>query len=259
MLDELKKALLDEVSRAIDGSSDGVPERFRKHLHRMVDHDYHLELSLLACASSLWCGGDSMTGMPAAVGALLLRAGVSAHLGTCDLPFVPKVSGHEGGDDDTVVILAGDALIALSMEYLAGNCGRHSARLVTEAVKAVGARGMLAGLSLAVDRRDGILFEAPDGRADFELYSGQLARFATQGGALLAGASGILLDDAAQIGLLTGRARFLSSMSERETDWSGRNAANFQARTLMEQAQSLVGSRGDSTLFTSLMYLSDFF
>ncbi|OPL17583.1 MAG: hypothetical protein AVO35_09130 [Candidatus Aegiribacteria sp. MLS_C] len=259
MLDELKNALLEEVSKAIDGSSEGIPSRFRQYLHRTVDHDCFLELSLLACASSLWCGGNPVTGMPAAVGALLLRAGITAHLGTCGIPSGLEAPGRENSEDVTAAILAGDALMALSMEYLAGSCGRHSARLVAEAVKAMGARGMLAGLSLAVDRRDGINSEAPDGRADFELYSGQLARFATHGGALLAGASGILLDDAAQIGLLAGRARFLSSMSERETYWSGRNTATFQARTLMEQAQSLVGSRGDSTLFTSLMYLSDFF
>ncbi|MBN2587128.1 MAG: hypothetical protein JXA64_09600 [Candidatus Fermentibacteraceae bacterium] len=259
MLEKLKGCLLEKAGEAIDGSAREMPTRFRHSLHETVEHDFHIELSLLACASSLWCGGDEYLGMPAAVGSLLLRAGIASHMGTSGLPDVFSASPGSGNGDETLAILTGDGLIALGMEYLAGNGGRHSSRLVAEAVRALGSRGVLAGYSLGLDRVSGIETASPDGRADFELYSGQLARFASHGGALLAGATGLMQDDAAQIGLLTGRARFLSELSEREDDRERKSEMIFQARTLIEQAQTIAGNRENSTLFTSLMYLSDFF
>jgi hypothetical protein len=199
------------------------------------------------------------TGMPVAMGSLMLRAGIGAHLSVCGLgdvfPFL------EGSDisDETVAILAGDGLIALSIEYLAGHCGRHSAIVVAEAVKAVGARGMLEGMSLALDDAAGMKVTVPDGRSVHELYTGQQARFSSMGGAMMAGASGIMLDDAAQIGLLTGRARYLWNMAEAADDRDRRKDLVFQARTMMEEAQSILGHSDKTSLFTSLMYLSDFF
>lgn len=259
MLDRLKSRLLETTGSVIDASVADIPGRFSDSLHEMTEHNYHLELSLLACASSMWCGTDEYIGMPAAVGSLLLRAGVIAHLGTCGLPDVFNISSATPQDDETLAILAGDGLLALAMEYLAGNCGRHSSRLVSEAVKAVGASGMLEGLSLQVDSFSGVEVIVPDGRTGLELYTGQLARFASHGGALLAGASGMMLDDAAQIGLLTGRARHLSTLAESDANRHRKSELIFQARTLTEQAQSIAGHKDNSTLFNSLMYLSDFF
>ena len=259
MLDRLKGKLLREAGRAIDQSAGEMPTAFRQSLHEIVEHDFHLELSLLACAASLWCGGDENQGMPVAVGSLLLRAGLASHLGTDGLREVFATSPGFAHGDQMLAILTGDGLLALGMEYISGDCGRHSSRVVSEAVRAVGARGVLSGYSLGLDRSSGIETTVPDGRADFELYSGQLARFASHGGALLAGAPGIMQDDAAQIGLLTGRARFLSALSENVEDRERKSELIFQARTLTEQAQSMTGKGPNSTLFSSLMYLSDFF
>lgn len=259
MLDRLKSKLLETARSVIDLSVPDIPGQFLDSLHEMTEHNYHLELSLLACASSMWCGVDEYTGMPAAVGSLLLRTGIIAHLGTSGLSDVFNISTVTPQDEEALAILSGDGLLALGVEYLAGNCGRHSSRLIAEAVKALGASGMLEGLSLQIDSFSGVDVIVPDGRTGPELYTGQLARFASHGGALLAGASGMMLDDAAQIGLLTGRARYLSSLAESDENRHRKSELIFQARTLAEQAQSIAGHKDNSTLFNSLMYLSNFF
>lgn len=259
MLDKLKEELENSTHAIISESAKKMPKGFQKALHSCVEHNYNLELSLLACASSRWCGSTEHVGMPAAIAALMLRAGITVHLEVSDfdglLHGLPQLLDER---DDTLAILAGDGLIALAIEYLAGNGGRHSTRLVAEAVKAVGAGGMLTGLSLEVDKSDGVETEVPDGRSLLELYSGQLARFASHGGALLAGASDMMLDDAAQIGVLIGRARFLVNKAEYSENRNLKDGLVFQAQILIEQAETIVGHRQNATLFNSLMYLSDF-
>lgn len=259
MLDKLKQELVDTANQIISESAQKMPGAFQNALHSCIEHNYNLELSLLACASSRWCGSTEDSGMPAAIAALMLRAGITVHLEVSDFAGVferlPQLLDEK---DDTLAILAGDGLIALAIEYLAGNCGMHSARLVSEAVKAVGAGGMLSGLSLEVDRADGIETEVPDGRSLLELYSGQLARFASHGGALLAGASDMMLDDAAQIGVLTGRAKFLVRKAESSKDRDEVRDLGFQARTLIELAETIAGHKPNAALFNSIMYLSDF-
>ncbi len=259
MLDKLKQELVDTVHSVIRESAKKMPAAFQNALHSCVEHNYNLELSLLACASSRWCGSTEGSGMPAAIAALMLRAGITIHLETSSFTGVfdrlPQLFDEK---DDTLAILAGDGLIALAIEYLAGNGGMHSSRLVSEAVKAVGARGMLAGLSMEVDRADGLETVVPDGRSLSELYSGQLARFASHGGALLAGASDMMLDDAAQIGVLAGRAKFLVRKAEYSEDRNEIRDLGFQARTLIEQAETIAGHKPNAVLFNSIMYLSDF-
>lgn len=259
MLDKLKQELEDTTRVIISKSAQNMPVTFQNALHSCVEHHYNLELSLLACASSRWCGSTEHAGMPAAITALMLRAGITVHLEVSDFNGLfhglPQLLDER---DDTLAILAGDGLIALAVEYIAGNGGRHSSRLVAEAVKAVGAGGMLTGLSLKADWADGVETDVPDGRSLSEMYSGQLARFASHGGALLAGASDMMLDDAAQIGVLTGRARFLSRQAEFVKDRNEKRDLVFQARILMEQAETIVGYKPNAILFNSIMYLSDF-
>ncbi|MCK5117203.1 MAG: hypothetical protein KAR44_11425, partial [Candidatus Aegiribacteria sp.] len=190
MLDKLKQELVDTVHSVIRESAKKMPAAFQNALYSCVEHNYNLELSLLACASSRWCGSEERSGMPAAIAALMLRAGITIHLETsCFAGVFNRLPQLFDEKDDTLAILVGDGLLALAIEYLAGNGGMHSSRLVSEAVKAVGAGGMLAGLSMEVDRTDSMETVVPDGRSLPELYSGQLARFASHGGALLAGAS----------------------------------------------------------------------
>ncbi|NOQ21117.1 MAG: hypothetical protein GQ565_00510 [Candidatus Aegiribacteria sp.] len=259
MLDKLKQELVDTVHAVISSSVQKMPGAFRNALHSCVGHNYNLELSLLACASSRWCGSTECSGMPAAIAALMLRAGITVHLEVSSFAGVferlPQLLDEK---DDTLAILAGDGLIALAIEYLADNGGMRSSRLVSEAVKAVGAGGMLTGLSMEVDRADGVETVVPDGRSLSELYSGQLARFASHGGALLAGASDMMLDDAAQIGVLTGRARFLVKKAESSKERDEIRDLDFQARTLIEQAETIAGHKPNAALFNSIMYLSDF-
>ncbi len=259
MLDKLKQELIDTVHSVISKSVQKMPEAFQKALHSCVEHNYNLELSLLACASSRWCGSTERSGMPAAIAALMLRAGITVHLEISSFTGVfDKLPQLLDERDDTLAILAGDGLIALAFEYLAGNGGMHSSRLVSEAVKAVGAGGVLTGLSMEIDRANGLETAVPDGRSLSELYSGQLARFASHGGALLAGASDMMLDDAALIGVLTGRAKFLVRKAEYSEDRNEIRDLDFQARTLIEQAETIAGHKPNAVLFNSIMYLSDF-
>lgn len=259
MLDKLKQELVDTVHSVISKSAQKMPEAFQNALHSCVKHNYNLELSLLACASSRWCGSTDRTGMPAAIAALMLRAAITVHLEiSCFAGIFDRLPQLLDEMDDTLAILTGDGLIALAIEYLAGNGGMHSSRLVAEAVKAVGAGGMLTGLSMEVDRADGVEAIVPDGRSLPELYSGQLARFASHGGALLSGAPDMMLDDAAQIGVLTGRAKFLVRRAQYSKDRKEIRDLDFRARTLIEQAESIAGHKSNAVLFNSIMYLSDF-
>ena len=260
MLEKLKNELEDASLNAINSATIDIPAPFKKALQSCITNSDHLEISLLACAASEWCGRPRAAGMPVAVAALMLRAGISAHL---TLPGFTAVKNSNSslldGQDDVTAILAGDALLALAMEYLAENGGRHATRLLAEAVRAVGARGMLAGLSLKLDQQEEDIAIVPDGRSVWEVSSGQIARFAAQGGALLAGASDNMLDDAAQIGLLTGRAWYLVERSKCESVKRDERNPMFEARTLMEQAEAIAGHDPKADLFHSIMYLSDFF
>ena len=259
MLDKLKQELVDTVHSIITESVKKMPAAYQDALHSCVRHNYNLELSLLACASSRWCGSTDQKGMPAAIAAFMLRAGITVHLEISDFDGVFDGLPHLLDEsDDTLAILVGDGLIALAIEYLAGNGGMHSSRLVSEAVKAVGAGGMLTGLSMEADRADGVEAAVPDGRSLSELYSGQLERFASHGGALLAGASDMMLDDAALIGVLTGRAKFLVRKAEYSEDRNEVRDLTFQASTLIEQAERIAGHKPNAVLFNSIMYLSDF-
>lgn len=260
MLEKLKSELGDAALDAINRAAIDIPAPFQRALHSCVTHSDHLEISLLSCAASEWCGCPQDTGMPVAVAALMLRAGISVHLslpGFIDMNnSVPDLLEKQ---DDVTAILAGDALLALAMEHLAENGGRHAARLLSEAVRATGARGMLAGLSLKLDQQEEDISSVPDGRSIWEITSGQIARFAAQGGALLAGASDSMLDDAAQIGLLTGRAWYLVEKAKSLSEKRDERSPLFEARTLMEQAETITGHGPEAALFHLIMYLSDFF
>lgn len=260
MLEKLKSELKDTALDAVNRATMDIPAPFQKALQSCVTHNDHLEISLLACAASEWSGHSRVTGMPVAVAALMLRSGISVHL---TLPGFSAMNASNSDllekQDDVTVILAGDALLALAMEYLAENGGRYAARLLAEAVRATGARGMLAGLSLKLDQKEEDISIVPDGRSIWEVSSGQIARFAAHGGALLAGASDMMLDDAAQIGLLTGRAWYLVEKSKCESVKRDERNLMFEARTLMEQAEAIAGHGPEADLFHSIMYLSDFF
>jgi len=157
VLDKLRQELEDTTHSLISESTREMPESFSTGLHSCIKHTYNLDLSLLACASSMWCGSSESAGMPVAITTLMLRAGILVHLDVNESTFLfDRLNGLLDNRDDTLAILVGDGLIALAIEYIAGHGGRHSSRLVAEAVSAIGAGGMLTGLSLEVDRADGV-------------------------------------------------------------------------------------------------------
>ena len=256
LLQTWKEKLLDSTLQVVDGSTTDLPVEFGDALRSCIRHGDHLELSLLACAASMWCGGDPGTGMPVAIAALMLRAGITVHI---QLPgFREHLEGFPvllDNADPVCAILCGDGLLALAFEHLASSTGRRSHELITEAVEAVGSSGVLAGLSMeiSVDSPPTL----PDGRRSWEVTSGQISRFASRGGAYLAGATGTMLDDAAMIGLLIGRARFLVDGRWTPSMKGMKGKASIEAMTLAEQAEAIAGHGSEAALYTSIMYFSD--
>jgi len=229
---------------------------FGDALRSCLTHGDHLELSLLACAASMWCGEDPVKGMPAAVASLMLRAGITVHLQVSG--FSERLDGFPvllDEPDPACAILCGDGLLALAVEHLALNAGRRSHELITDAVEAIGSRGVLAGLSLEMSGNSPSVL--PDGRKVWEMLSGQVSRFASKGGALLAQATGSMLDDAAMIGLLIGRARFLVDGRRSPSMKGMKSKAAIEARTLAEQAEAIAGHGPEAALYSAIMYFSD--
>jgi len=254
MLEVWRGRLETEALEAVRSSTGGMPAEFRDALSEIVCQSGHQDLSLLACAASLWCGADPETGLPAATGVLLLRTGIFAHLSLGG--FRERLHGLSQpmeGWSDAVTILAGDGLIALGMERLAEGCGRHSAAILTDAVNALGAHGVLAGLSLEMETGRNSLI-VPDGRRIWEVSSGRISGFAARAGARLAGASDILLDDAGMAGLLVGRARFLEQGGWMPSMEGLKGKTAFEASTLKEQAEEILGHGPGSALFLSILH-----
>jgi hypothetical protein len=258
MLTEWKSRLEVVSLAAIRTATRGMPREFTDALLGCVTHSDHQELSLLACASSMWCGGLPETGLPVAVATLMLRSGLSAHMSLGG--FRERIRGYPmmpEGSSEATTILCGDGLLALGLQHLAEDCGIHSAQLVTDAVNALGAHGVLAGLSLEMGC-DGSDVLVPDGRRIWEVTSGRLSMLAAKGGALLAGASDTILDDSALAGLLIGRARFLARGGWTPSMEGLKGKTSFEATTLLEQAEAIVGHGSESALFSAIMYFSDF-
>jgi hypothetical protein len=258
MLTVLKSKLEEAAQHALRSAAREMPQELSDALVRCITHDDHQELSLLACASAMWCGGRPKTGLPMAAATLMLRAGISAHMSLAG--FREQLRGYPmllEGFSDATTILCGDGLLALGIEHLAENCGLHSAELVVDAVNSLGAHGVLAGLSLEMSC-DGTAVLVPDGRRIWEITSGRLSMLAAKGGAQLAGASDTMLDDAALAGLLIGRARFLARGGWTPSMEGLKGKTSFEATTLIEQAEAIVGHGPESALFSSIMYFSDF-
>ncbi len=256
MLQFWREKLLESALLVVADSSRDMPEEFGDALRSCLTHGDHLELSLLACAASMWCGEDPDIGLPIAVASLMLRAGITVHLQISG--FSRLLDGFPvllDDPDPACAILCGDGLIALAVEHLAGNAGRRSHELITDAVEAIGSRGVLAGLSLEMSGSSPL--GLPDGRRTWEIHSGQISRFASRGGALLARATGVMLDDAAMIGLLIGRARFLVDGRRTPSMDGFKSRISIEARTLAEQAETIMGHGPEAALYSSIMYFSD--
>jgi hypothetical protein len=250
----LRSWLLRSIEQAVDDCSTGAPAGFVEVLRKCIRSTAGaLESSLLACASSTWCGATAETGMPVAVAAQVLRSALSAHASLPGFDLEPHVHPLWREHGQASAILAGDALIPLAFHHLTKTCGAHSSLLVQDAALALGGGGILAGLSLELDLSDSSVTRPLPHSGVFRLHGGRLAQFAASGGARLAGAPREMLDDAALAGYKAGLAL---DMLTRDSSGPGRTisrTASAEASTILDDALSIIGSGPEGELFRRII------
>ena len=210
-LDLLRGRLLDEARRAACDPVHPVPHDLVLILDRAVEAaSDRADLCLASCAAAEWAGGEPEEGLPGAVAALLMDAALMCHLTLPGFSLELPVEALWPEHGEASAILAGDALLPAAFGYLASNCGLHSARLAA-AASSLFSRGILPGFSaeLALRDRKSDLAERENA---WRLHAGGLARFASEAGAVLAGAGADDVDRAAMTGLTLGRAFDLAFM-----------------------------------------------
>lgn len=254
-LNQLTPRLDAAVDSALDEGFRGAPGDLRRIALSAVDRVRGPFPGLIACAASRWCGSGPEAGLPAAVAVVLLEASLECH---CSLPgfsglFTDSDLAGEVGEADA--LLAGDALIPLALEHLAANGGAHSTLLVRDAVRSLAGEGVLEGLSLELDLaaggRDGFSEGGP-----WHVHAGKLARFASQGGARLAGASPQMVDDASRIGLCVGLAMDIVQGSPYPSRGGRPKATSTaEASVLLDEALGLIGNGPEGDLYRQLIDL----
>ena len=219
---------------------DPLPEKLGDALIRALEQQ-DCDSALLSCAAASHCGADPSAGLIPAVSALMLEAALASHL---------PVLGLVGGNrllldfDEATALLAGDALIPLALENLCGSGGleRHSALIVSDAVRAMGTIGALARLSLEVEEDDAAALKRireADGEMPLTVRE-CVARFASVAGARCAAASPDDLEDMAKLGLEIGRAAGMASLTGRICGLFGIRHGDLaaEARALLDSASS---------------------
>ena len=149
-----------------------------------------------------------------------VTAGVAVELVHCyslihdDLPAMDDDDLRRGQPtvhrayDEATAILAGDALLTLAFELLAGKAHRDPAvlmRLVAELAAGAGASGMVGGQMRDIEGEAGFLTE-PSITQMQAMKTGALIRAAVRMGAILGGASDEALGHLTQYGEAAGRA-----------------------------------------------------
>jgi hypothetical protein len=242
------------MEQAVDECSAGAPAAFVEVLRRCVRSTAGtVESSLLACASSAWCGATAETGMPVAVAAQILRSAIAAHAALPGFDLEPHLHPLWRDHGQSSAILAGDALIPLAFLHLARTCGAHSSLLVQDAALALGGGGILAGLSLELDLAAGEAGRPLPPSGVFRLHGGRLAQFAASGGARLAGAPREMLDDAALAGYKTGLALDMLTRDSAGPGQTISRTASAEASTILDDALSIVGSGPEGELFRRII------
>jgi hypothetical protein len=250
----LRSWLLRSMEQAVDDCSAGAPTGFVEILRKCVRSTAGtVEPSLLACASSAWCGATAEAGMPVAVAAQILRSAISAHASLPGFDLEPHVHPLWKDHGQASAILAGDALIPLAFLHLARACGAHSSLLVQDAALALGGGGLLAGLSLELDLADGSVGRPLPPSGVFRLHGGRLAQFAASGGARLAGAPREMLDDAALAGYKTGLALDMLTRDSTGPGQTISRTASAEASTILDDALSIIGSGPEGELFRRII------
>jgi hypothetical protein len=253
LLTEWRQRLISEADSVIRQSTAGCPERFRDAMLAAIEITRPLEISLLACGAARWSGGAFEAGLPAAVAAHLLRAALVSHatLPGFESSFASGAVPLCDRFDDSTAILAGDALIPLAVSHLVSNGGRHGTALVDDAMEAIGAQGVLAGISLEQEGRISTLTGDIEAR---ELWAGSLARFAAVSGARLAGASERQMDQISLLGLESGRAWcMISSICTGGGDGGKWQELHRESLSIFDDARILAGTGEEGYLLREII------
>ncbi len=253
LLTEWRLRLCSEITSVISKSTDSRPERFRDAMLAAVDIARPLEISLLACGAARWSGGTCEAGLTAAVAAHILRAALVSHatLPGFESSFAAGAASLCEEFDDATAILAGDAMIPLAVSHLVLKGGRHGTALVDDAMEAIGAMGILAGISLEQEGRISALTGDVETR---ELWAGSLARFAAMSGARLAGASERQMDQISLLGLESGRAWCLiSGIGTEEGAGERWQELHREALSIFDDARILAGTGEEGLLLREII------
>jgi geranylgeranyl diphosphate synthase type II len=144
--------LREQIDAALSNHTrpaDGCPTRLREAMRYALLGPGKRLRPLLVLMAAEACEGPVQAAMPAACAVEMVHAYSLVH---DDLPAMDdddfrrgRPSCHKAFDEATA-ILAGDALLTLAFEIVAGPpCGSHAAAFATELARGAGTQGMLAG------------------------------------------------------------------------------------------------------------------
>ncbi len=213
-LDRLEVLLEEEAGRALDEAASGAPAEFRLILDRARESAaVRMDICLSSCAAAAWAGADPSEGLPGAVAAHLIDSAVACHLTLPGFSLGLQNEALWSEFGEASAILAGDALFPAAIGYMTSRCGLKSVRLAGMAASLLCA-GVLPGFSSELALRERGRTEPGEREGVWRLHAGSLARFASEAGAVLAGADGPAVDRAAAAGLELGRAADLAMISD---------------------------------------------
>jgi geranylgeranyl pyrophosphate synthase len=242
------------VTSVLEDGCRNAPPEFLAVISAAVEQGRGPMPGLLACAASRWCGSSPDAGLPVAVATVLLRSAILSHAG------LPGFSGYFPGSSlggrtgEADALLAGDALIPMAFGHLASAGGVHATLLVQDAVRTLGGEGILEGYSLELDLGAGAGRDISEEGSIWRVHAGKLARFASRGGARLAGASLQLLDDAARIGLCTGLAiEMIQGCACPSRRRLARGSSTAEVSMLLDEAIALVGNGPEGDVYRLLI------
>lgn len=255
LLQDLRQQLSDRLELVLLEYSEDTPRGLMDAIRWALKGSGLREHALLAPAAAGWCGRPVEEGLPVAVAARLLTASIYAH---CSLPEIdcwPYGDVLREDVDPAAVILAGDAFPAVAVRHMCRTGGRHSVLLIEALVETMGQGGILAGLSLKLDSREGRETSLPEGWELPQLQGGRLAQFASKAGAVIAGGNEAEIDDCSLAGLKIGLGMdILAEMAADETMGPDRRKElSLEATSLLDDAETIVGSGERSVVFRELI------
>ncbi|MBD3370987.1 hypothetical protein GF402_11595 [Candidatus Fermentibacteria bacterium] len=254
-LKDLYRQLSDRLELALLDYSEDTPRGLTAVMRMALEGSGLREFALLAPASARWCGRSPEEGLPVAVAVRFLTAFLYAHSCLPDVDRWPYGDPLPQDVDQASLILSGDAFPPMAVRHLYRTGGRHTVLLIEALVDSMGASGILAGLSLHLDCRDGGGTELPEGREPGELHGGRLAQFASKGGAVIAGGNTAEIDDCALAGLKIGLGMdvLVGMATDEMLGPERRKELSLEATNHLDEAETIVGSGERSEIFRTLI------